>query len=175
MVVRELTMIFNLFVGEESQMPKFKCTVLFSGAALLLCIGCNSNAVPAGSDVPKVLTYAPTKVTLEGVLSKEERYGPPNFGENPATDAKVHIYVLHLVRPVDVKGDSDAANDPGDPDVDSYSNVAEIQLEQVFGNGTGGLEEFVGKNVRVDGTLHEKVTPGDYMDVDMFVESITSK
>jgi len=50
------------------------------------------------------LSYEPAVVELKGKLIVERKYGPPNFGENPRTDAKVRVPVLLLIKPVRVRG-----------------------------------------------------------------------
>jgi len=42
------------------------------------------------------LSYEPAVVALEGGLTEEWKYGPPSYGENPKTDAKVRVPVLIL-------------------------------------------------------------------------------
>jgi hypothetical protein len=36
------------------------------------------------------VTYEPSNVQLSGTIVYEQFYGPPNFGEDPKTDAKVN-------------------------------------------------------------------------------------
>ena len=39
-------------------------------------------------------------VTVEGILQLGEFHGPPNYGENPATDEVEHWYYLQLPAPI---------------------------------------------------------------------------
>src|SRR5258705_13691232 len=39
------------------------------------------------------------KTELKGVLAVEMHYGPPNYGEDTATDARYHIWVLRTDMP----------------------------------------------------------------------------
>jgi hypothetical protein len=39
-------------------------------------------------------------VTVEGILQWGEFHGPPNYGENPATDRLEHWYYLQLPAPI---------------------------------------------------------------------------
>jgi hypothetical protein len=41
------------------------------------------------------LSYQPKVVELKGTLSVKTYYGPPNYGENPDTDAKEALPILH--------------------------------------------------------------------------------
>ena len=45
------------------------------------------------------LAYQPTIVTLKGTLSVKTFYGPPNYGENPDTDAKEDLPILIFKKP----------------------------------------------------------------------------
>lgn len=120
---------------------------------------------------PQPLSYGPAKVELIGTLLVKQEYGPPNFGENPDTDQKVQIYVLHLSVPVDIKADSNPESN--DPDTDNYSGVRDIQvffLESA--PKTDVIKTFINKKIRVSGSLFEKTSPGDYMDVIMEVDAV---
>lgn len=114
------------------------------------------------------LSYGPAKVELEGTLLVKDEYGPPNFGENPDSDQKLKIYVLHLSAPVDIK--ADAAPDSDDPDIDNYFNVKDIQVD--FDYKATGIKSLINKKIKVSGSLHEKIAPGDYMDVVMIVDTV---
>src|SRR5215510_4345751 len=101
------------------------------------------------------LSYEPATVLLEGRLTVQREYGPPNYGENPKTDEKVKVPVLVLSVPINVRGT------PGDvQNATSVRGVHRIQL--VFTNGETSYKEFVGKLVLVNGTLFHAETGHHY-------------
>lgn len=111
------------------------------------------------------LSYEPAIVELEGRLAIEWKYGPPNFGENPKTDAKVRVPVLVLTKPVNVRGNP--ADFPFNVEV---KGIRRIQL--IVFNLKGPYKQFIGKKVVVNGTLFHAHTGGHYTDVVMDVSSI---
>jgi hypothetical protein len=77
-----------------------------SQLALALCI----SAAPAvGATVcekmPRVTPAYADAMKVTGTLRLEEHWGPPNFGEQPATDAKYHFWVVKLDFPLTVNRD----------------------------------------------------------------------
>jgi len=82
---------------------------------LVACIG-------ASIAQAQCLNYDPDVVTLQGVLYLKLFYGPPNFGENPETDAKDEQYLLKLDAPICVNPDGQ---------VKSFNNEAESGLTDV--------------------------------------------
>ncbi len=111
----------------------------------------------------RVLRYEPAKVELKGRLTIEQRYGPPNYGENPDTDQKVQIPVLLLSEPVDVQGDPQS-----DLDRETVRGVQRVQL--VFRNTS--YRRLVGKNITVKGTFFRALTGHHYTDVVMDVLNV---
>src|SRR6266851_1002585 len=73
------------------------------------------------------LEYEPTLVQLRGMLSAEQVYGPPGFGENPLADKKQTIYVLTLTSGINVHGRADDALNAS-----SFRCVTKLQI--VFPN-----------------------------------------
>src|SRR5687768_12992313 len=70
------------------------------------------------------LEYWPAVVELEGKLIIKTFFGPPNFGENPASDSKERSWILSLDKPINVR-----AKDEADPVLGpSVENVRELQL-----------------------------------------------
>lgn len=107
-------------------------------------------------------------IELEGKITEEWKYGPPNFGENPKTDAKVRVAVLILSKPVSVRGK------PQDPiNTESVEGIRRIQLH-VFDLKTP-LKQFIGRRVVVNGTLFHAHTGGHYTDVVMDIRSIKKR
>ena len=97
-------------------------------------------------------------------LSLKTYYGPPNYGENPDTDAKEVLPVLILKVPVNVRG-----NPRSEESFDrrSVENIKEVQLVL-----TGSSKEFIDKTVLVEGTLFHAFTGHHHTDVLMSVRSI---
>ena len=111
------------------------------------------------------LSYEPAVVELKGKLIVERKYGPPNFGENPRTDAKVRVPVLLLIKPVRVRGNpQDALN------ADSVKGLRRIQLN-LFNLKTP-YRQLIGKRVFVNGTLFHAHTGHHYTKVVMDVHSL---
>ena len=110
------------------------------------------------------LSYQPAVVELRGTLTLKTYYGPPNYGENPDTDAKEVLPVLILKEPVKVRGNPQA---PDDFDRRSVENIKEVQLVL-----TVPYKEFTGKTVLVEGTLFHGFTGHHHTDVLMDVRSI---
>lgn len=111
------------------------------------------------------VSYEPAIVELEGKLTIEWKYGPPNFGENPHTDARVRVPVLVLAKPVNVHGDQE--NFPFNVEA---KGITRIQL--VVFDFKGPYKQFIGKRVKVAGSLFHAHTGGHYTDVVMDVHSI---
>lgn len=110
------------------------------------------------------LSYGPALVELEGKLTIESRYGPPNFGENPKTDAKVSVAVLALTRPVNVyEGQQDF---PFNVEV---RGIRRIQL--LLFDFKGPYNQLIGKRVVVAGSVVHAHTGGHYTQVVMEVGS----
>jgi hypothetical protein len=112
----------------------------------------------------KWLSYQPTVVKLKGTLSVKTYYGPPNYGENPDTDAKEELPILILNKPVNVRGNPDPK---AGFDKQSVEDLREMQLVLTMPH-----KEFIGKTVLVKGTLFHAFTGHHHTDVLMDVRSI---
>lgn len=110
------------------------------------------------------LSYQPKVVELKGTLSVKTYYGPPNYGENPDTDAKEALPILILSKPVNVRGNPDRK---AGFDRRTVEDVREIQLVLTVPH-----KEFIGKTVLVKGTLFHAFTGHHHTDVLMDVRSI---
>lgn len=142
-------------------MKHFKVTtVLF---ALFLLGGLEVTAQQKNRWLP----YEPATVELQGRLTVQSKYGPPNYGENPRTDAKVKVPVLVLLTPVSIRGTPGDANN-----AKSVSGVRRIQL--ILLNKTP-YKEFTNKIVVVKGTLFHAHSGHHYTRVVMDVSSIEAK
>jgi hypothetical protein len=110
------------------------------------------------------LSYQPTVVELKGRLSVKTYYGPPNYGENPKTDAKEVLPILILENSINVRG---SRNPQIEFDRKSVRNLRVIQLVLQMPH-----KEFIGKTVLVKGTLFHGFTGHHHTDVLMDVRSI---
>ncbi len=116
---------------------------------------------------PRILTcvhYDPEIVTLNGKLITVPKYGPPNFGESPETDARLSVPILVLSRPVDVCGDSTS-----EINTSSFHGVKELQV--IFHDSLGA-RPFLDQNVIATGTLFEHHTMNHYTDVLLSLKTI---
>src|SRR5260370_35171792 len=73
--------------------------IMLSALVLILVRGLETSAQDN-----QWVSYGPTVVQLKGRLVVERRYGPPGFGENPKTDAKMRVLILVLFKPAGVPG-----------------------------------------------------------------------
>ena len=110
------------------------------------------------------LSYEPATVELEGKVITEQKYGPPNYGQNPKTDQKVTVAILVLRDPIDVLAT------PGDAVNTQVNGVTRIQL--VFTDGKTVDKQLIGKDVLVKGKLFHSHTGHHYTDVLIDVSSI---
>jgi hypothetical protein len=142
-------------------MPKKKLLLLFS----LLSI------VSAGFDVARSepLPLEPKVVLLEGELLKVAKYGPPNYGEHPESDAKYDIPILLLKYPIQVKEDvADPRNKP------ALSNVSFVQLIFLDKPSTE-YWRYANRDILVTGTLFHAQTGHHYTEVLLTVKTIRTK
>jgi hypothetical protein len=119
--------------------------------------------LPNSAQHREVLSYEPANVELQGKLTLQWKYGPPNYGENPDTDEKFQVPILILDKAVDVRGDPNS-------DVNAETVHAAKQVQLAFTKTE--YRHFVGKNVDVQGTLFRAHTGHHYTDVVMNVAKI---
>ena len=110
------------------------------------------------------LSYQPAVVELKGTLRIKTYYGPPNYGENPDTDAKEELPILILNQPINVRGNPELESGF---DRESVENLREVQLVLTMSHN-----EFIGKTVLLNGTLFHAFTAHHHTDVLMDVRSI---
>ena len=113
---------------------------------LLLALGC-LQVSPARANC---LEYGPATVMLTGMISERVDPGPPGYGETPARDAKELHYYLRPDEAVCV------AAKPGDEVDVAESGVKEMQM--VYFNPLPFRREWLGKHVRVQGTLFHGIS-----------------
>jgi hypothetical protein len=94
------------------------------------------------------------KATLSGVLQHQWFWGPPNFGEDPKTDAHYQDFVLRLDHPL-VLRDSPVLH--GNPKL-----LRAIQIRTEFDKPIREvLRRLVGKHIETSGNLLSAVLPSD--------------
>ncbi|WP_352420675.1 DUF4431 domain-containing protein [Proteiniborus sp.] len=110
--------------------------------------------------------FEPSISIIEGKLITRMYYGPPNYGENPDTDTKQYPFILQLDNPIDVIAEED----------DTYNSdvfeVTEIQVVPIGKEKTELLDNYIGKRVRIQGTLFEAIFGGHHTNVLIQVEEI---
>jgi hypothetical protein len=123
-----------------------------------LSLGYRSCAAQSALGAPGCLSFEPHTVALRGRLTIERKYGPPNYGEDSATDKKVQLPILVLDQPVEVCGDSTSQLNSA-----SVHNVKEIQL--FLPGRTHAYDRLINQSVIVTGTLSAANASGEYTPV----------
>lgn len=113
------------------------------------------------------LSYEPAVVELQGKLAVEWKHGPPNYGEQPKTDAKVRVPLLKLAETINVRGNPENALN-----AESVEGVRQIQL--LF-QSESAYKQLIGKQVVVKGTLFRAHSGHHYTDVVMNVRFVEEK
>lgn len=114
-----------------------------------------------------IYSYAyETPVALSGVVTFEDHFGPPNYGESPETDAHETAYILNLLAPMDVVGGNSDDINP-----DNFDRVTQIQMTA----SEVTLRKIALKHwekVTVRGRLFERHTGHHVRDVLIFVDAV---
>lgn len=105
-------------------------------------------SVSAFSAEPQCFKYNNDGVVLTGKVVLKTFFGPPNYGEDPANDAKEKQAILILDSPIcvdaDPQGDEEAEVD--------QSEVTLVPMQNL------NLEQYVGKRVQVIGSLFHAIS-----------------
>ena len=104
----------------------------------------------------RVYHFTPDTVVLSGVLIEKMFYGPPGYGEHPKTDSKEYPFILKLSSPISVVAH------PNDSINQTRINVKEIQTINFVHIK---LIDFLGKRIKVIGTLSSALIGHDHTDV----------
>jgi hypothetical protein len=99
----------------------------------------------------KCLEYGPAIVSLTGTIVSQMQYGPPNYGEDPAHDAKEVYWYLQLDDPVCVNGRKDHSEE-----MQGEQNVRKVQIVYLTGYPKGG--NWINKRASITGTLFHAIT-----------------
>jgi hypothetical protein len=135
--------------------------------AALICAVALSSASQAvkGAD-PSCLEYGPAVVTLSGTITRHFYYGPPNYGEDPATDAKEIHWFLNLDEPICVNG-----KDEDSPEMEGETGVRRLQIVHL--NGYPGSRGLMGHRISVTGTLFHAATAHHHTKVLIWADKTT--
>jgi len=135
---------------------------LVSAAVVVWASACNSTAIQQDE---VWVAYWPNVVKLKGQLIEVEKYGPPNYGEHPETDAKLKVPILVVSPAVNVRGDS-----TGELNRKSIEGVTEIQL--LLTSRSEEYRSLLSQEVVVTGTLSEATMGTHFTKIVMTVDSI---
>jgi hypothetical protein len=122
-------------------MPNLPCLLAFVSVWFTI----QAVNFPAAVQTRK-LHYEPEKVTLRGRLVTKTFYGPPNYGESPATDSRETQYILLLDSPVDVVADPNDSLNQGELRVKQITLVV-LDFKAI------PVKPFLRQQVEVEGTL----------------------
>ena len=110
------------------------------------------------------VSYEPAIIELTGVLTVSERFGPPNYGENVQTDARLEVPVLVLSEAVNVRGDSSS-----EVNTEFVRGITEVQLVFLRAHR---YDELVNRRVIARGTLSHAMSGHHFTEVVMTVEDL---
>jgi hypothetical protein len=99
----------------------------------------------------KCLEYGPAIVTLTGTIIRHMEYGPPNYGEDPAHDAKELYWYLQLDDPICVNGKKEYSQE-----MEEEKNVRKVQI--VYLNGYPKGDNWINHRASITGTLFHAIT-----------------
>lgn len=119
-----------------------------------------------GSEGVKGYYFEPNVSMIEGTLITRMYYGPPNYGENPDTDAQQYPFILKLDEPIDVIALEDDIHNS-----DRFQ-VTEIQVVPNNKEETELVKQYINKRITIQGTLFEAIFGGHHTDVLIKVDKI---
>ena len=105
-----------------------------------------STAICASAHATACEKYDLPATTLSGTVTIETFFGPPGYGESPATDLKERQAILHLVKPLCTVASGD---DPAERD------QVMVTLAPM---GKFSLQPVAGKLVTVSGSLFHAIS-----------------
>jgi hypothetical protein len=125
---------------------------LLLGLSILLALyplACRADSCANGVQVNRDF------IELSGVLHRQVRWGPPNFGENPVTDSTFIAWIISLSEPLVVQGGVQF----GGKSQPSVSQIALISYSYKVPFDAERLQPLDGKLVVVTGKLWPATTP----------------
>ena len=117
-------------------------------------------------EAAKEYYFEPNVSIIEGMLITRMYYGPPNYGENPDTDAKQYPFILQLDDPIDVIAQE------GDIHNSSIFGVNEIQVVPMNKEQTELVEQYLNKRIMIQGALFGSIFGGHHTDALIRIEKI---
>jgi len=158
-------------------------TLKLALATLVIALATSTAALATepSHTAPKQLTYEPSKVQLSGTIVYEQFYGPPNFGEDPRTDAMVNVIEIKLDQPIDIIPSGPTplivhhCVNPGActdalSNSDSRQGVTRVGL--IDWPTTLALDKRAGRHVLLTGSLFEKQDALQFNQILMVVTSV---
>lgn len=125
--------------------------------------------VVVGSEDVKRYYFEPNVSIIEGKLIKRMYYGPPNYGENPDTDAKQYPFILLLDDPIDVIALEDDIHNSDKLEVTKIQVVPKNKEEAEL------VEQYINKRIKIQGTFFEAIFGGHHTDVLIYVEKVLNQ
>ena len=118
--------------------PKTRKILVLSLTTTALCITlfCIYSFNPSPNPKTQKILRSNDLVTLTGVDYHLPFFGPPNFGENPESDAKLIAHILRLNHPVDY--------------IDEYGKTLHIDEVQLVSFGNPSNQEIACKGYLYD-------------------------
>jgi hypothetical protein len=138
------------------------CRYVLGAIGLVL----SSSSAPEIAFAKQCLNYEPAVVTLTGKITRHLEYGPPGYGESPATDAKEVYWYLDLDEAVCTTATAgDTPDDQGEED------IGRLQIVFLHGYPQGG--GWVGHRASITGTLFHAITGHHHTPVLITAEQTT--
>jgi hypothetical protein len=103
--MRDTSLEADQWVGRSGKRPGLNMRYFGIAAAAGLTAATCSGVSIAADDT--CLEYGPALVSLSGTITRHMEYGPPNYGEDPAHDAKELYWYLELNKAICVNGKND--------------------------------------------------------------------
>jgi len=126
------------------------------------------------ANAQKIIVPADRPIVLNGTIRKIHGYGPPGYGENKRTDARITYLVIELPRPINI---------PCIPEKSEWASIdcrAAKQLKLFFFSRSGDelektAKKLIGQRVALTGTVKRADTAGEmtplYIDVTVIERS----
>lgn len=114
------------------------------------------------------LFFEPSLSEITGVLTLNQFYGPPNYGETPETDTIERVWIIELQFPISVHREEPEIEE-GDFNLTQY-NITRVQIYTP--NEKINLKKNEGKLVTVKGKIFGSHTGHHYTPVLMEIVSL---
>ena len=106
------------------------------------------------------MEHADRPIALNGRIREIHGYGPPGYGEEPKTDAKVTYLIIELPKPINISCTSER------PEWASIDCAAAKRLKLFFPSSSGdelelAAKKMIGRRVVLTGSLKRAETAGE--------------